>query len=86
MRELELKNVLKVDRREFLVSTISMNVRHSWFEGDDEKKVYETMVFEIIDDEISYDNPKFNERYNTLDEAVAEHSAILKNPKEFFIF
>ncbi len=85
MRELELKNVLKVDGREFLVSTISMNVRHSWFEGDDEKKVYETMVFEIIDDNISYDNPKFNERYNTLDEAVAEHSAILKNPREFFI-
>jgi len=85
MRELELKNILKVDNREFLVSTISMNVRHSWFEGDNEKKVYETMVFEVKNDEVLYDNPRFNERYNTMDEAIAEHSAILKNPKEFFI-
>ncbi len=85
MRDLELKNILKVDDREFLVSTISMNVRHSWFEGDDEKKVYETMAFEIIDDNISYDNPKFTERYNTMGEAIAEHGALLKNPKEFFI-
>ncbi len=85
MKELELKNILKVKDREFLVSTISMNVRHSWFEGDDERKVYETMVFEIINNEVSYDNPKFNERYNTMDEAVAEHAAILKYPKEFFI-
>ena len=85
MRELELKNVLKVAGREFLVSTISMNVRHSWFEGDSEKKVYETMVFEVKDDEVLYDNPRFSERYSTMDEAIAEHSAILKNPKEFFI-
>lgn len=85
MRELELKNILEIDDRKFLVSTISMNVRHSWFEGDDEKKVYETMVFEILNDNVCYDSPRFNERYNTMDEAVAEHSAILKNPKEFFI-
>jgi uncharacterized protein Smg (DUF494 family) len=85
MRELELKNILKVEGREFLISTISMNVRHSWFEGDNAKKVYETMVFEIKNDEVQYDEPKFNERYNTMDEAVAEHSAILKNPQEFFI-
>ncbi len=85
MRELELKNILKVDGREFLVSTISMNVRHSWFDGDHEKTVYETMVFEIKDDEVLYDNPIFNERYNMSDEAVAEHAAVLKDPKEFFI-
>ena len=83
MRELELKNLLKFYDREFLVSTISMNVRHSWFEGDEEKKVYETMVFEIVNDEISYDNPKFNERYNTMDEAAAEHAEILKNPENY---
>ncbi len=85
MRELELKNILKIDKREFLVSTISMNVRHSWFDGDNERKVYETMVFEIINHEISYDNPRFNERYSTMEEAIAEHGALLKNPKEFFI-
>ena len=85
MRELELKNILKIDDRKFLVSTISMNVRHSWFEGDGERKVYETMVFEILNDNVCHDCPRFNERYNTMDEAVAEHSAILKSPKEFFI-
>ncbi|MCF6174007.1 MAG: hypothetical protein L3J44_09570 [Campylobacteraceae bacterium] len=85
MRELAFKNLLKIGDREFLVSTISMNVRHSWFKGDSERKVYETMVFEMIDGEVLYDTPRFNERYNTMDEAIAEHGALLKNPKEFFI-
>jgi len=43
MRELELKNVIKIDEREFLISTISMHVRHSFFEGDSKKLVYETI-------------------------------------------
>jgi hypothetical protein len=85
MRDLELKNVLKVDGREFLISTISMHVRHSWFEDDVKKLVYETMVFEVIDDEVQYHKTIFNERYNMADEAIAEHSAIIKNPKNFFI-
>ncbi len=85
MRDLELKNVLKVDGREFLVSTISMHVRHSWFEDDVKKLVYETMVFEVINDEVQYHKTIFNERYNMPDEAIAEHGAILKNPKHFFI-
>jgi len=85
MRDLELKNVLKVDGREFLVSTISMHVRHSWFEDDVKKLVYETMVFEVINDEVQYHKTIFNERYNMPDEAIAEHGAILKNPKNFFI-
>lgn len=85
MRELELKNILKVEGREFLVSTISMKVRHSFFDGDDDKIVYETMVFEIINDDVQYHKPIFNERYNMQDEAIAEHGAILKNPHAFFI-
>ena len=85
MGDLELKNVLKVDGREFLVSTISMNVRHSWFDGDSKKIVYETMVFEVINDEVQYHKTIFNERYNMSDEAIFEHGAILKSPKNFFI-
>jgi len=85
MRELELKNVMKVDGREFLISTISMHVRHSWFEDDTTKVVYETMVFEVIDNEVQYHKTIFNERYNMADEAIAEHGAIIKNPKDFFI-
>ncbi len=85
MRELELKNVIKLDGREFLISTISMHVRHSFFEGDSKKVVYETMVFEIIKDEVQFHHPIFNERYNMADEAIAEHGAIIKYPENFFI-
>lgn len=85
MRELELKNVLTIEGREFLISTISMHVRHSFFEGDSKKLVYETMVFEIINDEVQFHKPIFNERYNMADEAIAEHGAIIKNPQNFFI-
>ncbi|WP_458701128.1 hypothetical protein ACKGJI_03265 [Sulfurospirillum sp. 1307] len=83
MRDLELKNVIKYKDREFLVSTISMHVRHSWFEDDVQKVVYETMVFEVINDEVMYHNVIFNERYNMKDEAIAEHSAIIRHPEEF---
>ena len=85
MREIELKNVIKIDEREFLISTISMHVRHSFFEGDSKKLVYETMVFEIINDEVQFHKTIFNERYNMADEAIAEHGAIIKDPKSFFI-
>ncbi len=85
MRELELKNVITIDEREFLISTISMHVRHSFFEGDTKKLVYETMVFEIINDEVQFHKTIFNERYNMPDEAIAEHGAIIENPKNFFI-
>ncbi len=85
MRELELKNILKIGDKEFLVSTISMHVRHSFFDGDSKRLVYETMVFEIINDEVQFHHPIFNERYNMADEAIAEHGAIIKNPKNFFI-
>ena len=82
MRELELKNVIEYKDKKFLVSTISMHVRHSWFENDGKKIVYETMVFEVIDDEVQYHKPIFNERYNMKDEAIAEHSAIIRHPEE----
>ena len=85
MRELELKNVIKIENREFFISTISMHVRHSFFEGDSKKLVYETMVFEIINDEVQFHKTIFNERYNMADEAIAEHGAIIKEPKSFFI-
>ena len=84
MRELELKNVIKIDGRGFLISTISMHVRHSFFEGDSKKIVYETMVFEIINDEVQFHHPIFNERYNMPDEAIAEHGANATIKKRIF--
>ena len=85
MRELELKNIIKLEGREFLISTISMHVSHSFFEGDAKKLVYETMVFEVINDEVAFHKTIFNERYNMADEAIAEHGAIIDDPKSFFI-
>ena len=83
MQTLELKNIITLNHREFLVSTISMQVRHSFFEGDEKKMVYETMVFEVIDHEVQFHHPLFNERYTLAEEAIAEHGAIVKFPENF---
>ncbi len=82
MKDLKLKNIINYNNRDFLVSTITTPIRHIWFEND-EKIIYETMIFEIKNEEIDYENPLFNERYQTYDEAVAEHSFLIKNPKLF---
>lgn len=85
MRELELKNVIKFDNREFLVSTINIHICRPLLEDDIKKTVYETMVFEMINDKVQYHEIIFNERYNMSDEATAEHNDILKNPEVFFV-
>ncbi len=82
MKDLKLKNIIKHNDREFLISTISTPIRHTWFE-DEEKIVYETMIFEFTDEDIDYETPLFNERYHTYDEAVAEHFLLTKNPQIF---
>lgn len=82
MRDLNLKNVLRLEDKEYLVSTIATSIRHTWFE-DDERIVYETMVFELKDEDIDYSCPLFNERYHNADEAIAEHSFIIKNLEMF---
>lgn len=85
MNDLALKNVIRLGDKEYLVSTIATPVRHAWFDGDKQKIVYETMVFEIRDDVVMYDSPRFNERYHTVDEAIAEHGAIVQNPEAYFV-
>jgi len=85
MDDLALKNVIKIDGNEYLVSTIATPVRHAWFDDDKQKIVFETMVFEIKDDTVIYDTPLFNERYHTSDEAIAEHGAIVQNPEAYFV-
>jgi hypothetical protein len=84
MKKLELKNIININDKSYFISTISMKIRHKFFEKDDNIVVYETMVFEIINNEISYTKPLYNERYNTEDEAIAEHAAIVQNPKILF--
>jgi hypothetical protein len=85
MKDLALKNIIKIEEKEYLVSTIATPVRHAWFSDDKHKIVFETMVFEIKNDTVMYDKPLFNERYHTADEAIAEHGAIVQNPKAYFI-
>jgi len=84
MNDLALKNVIKLGGKEYLVSTIATPVRHAWFDDDKQKIVYETMVFEIEDNTVMYDAPRFNERYHTADEAIAEHGTIVQNPEAYF--
>jgi hypothetical protein len=85
MRKIELKNVITVDDKTYLISTISMKIRHKFFEKDDNLLVYETMIFEIKGGEVLYSKPLYNERYVTADEAIAEHGAIVQNPEGFFL-
>ncbi|MDR0762046.1 MAG: hypothetical protein LBF13_03220 [Campylobacteraceae bacterium] len=86
MKEIELKNIIFVNGKSYLVSTISMKIRHKFFEKDDNLLVYETMVFEIKNDsEILYSKPLYNERYVTADEAIAEHGAIVQDSARLFL-
>jgi hypothetical protein len=85
MKKLELKNIININDKSYFISTISMKIRHKFFEKDDNIVVYETMVFEIINDEVLYTKPLCNERYNSRDEAIAEHAMMVQNPKMLFL-
>ncbi|MDR0467338.1 MAG: hypothetical protein LBG67_00630 [Campylobacteraceae bacterium] len=85
MREIELKNVVAINSRKYLISTISMKVRHSYFQDDKDLVIYETMIFELKDDKVEYANPIYNERYNTADEAIYEHGKLVQNPEIVFL-
>lgn len=82
MKDLNLKNIVHFEGKEYLVSTIATSIRHTWFENDD-RVVYETMVFEIADEDLDYSAPLFNERYHSADEAIADHELIIKNIEKF---
>jgi hypothetical protein len=76
---LELKDILQVGDEMFFVSTIKMEVRHSWLNQHHNVNVYETMVFEKHDEKIKYDSSVYNMRYTTHDNAVEGHNHIVKN-------
>ncbi|MDR1008069.1 MAG: hypothetical protein LBL65_05850 [Campylobacteraceae bacterium] len=86
MKKIELKNIIAINGKYYLISTISMKIRHKFFEKDNNLLVYETMVFEIKNDnEVLYSKPLYNERYVTSDEAIAEHGAIVQDPTRLFL-
>ena len=80
-QDLELKDILEVNGEKFFVSTIKMDVRHSWLNQHQNVNVYETMVFEKKDDKVQYDKPLFNRRYTTYENAMEGHKHTVKNIK-----
>jgi len=78
-QDLELKHIAEVDGEKFFISTIKMEVRHSWLNQHQNVNVYETMVFEKKNDMVQYESSVFNRRYTTYDNAVEGHNHIVKN-------
>lgn len=78
-KDLELKHIAIVGDEEFFISTIKMEVRHSWLNQHHNVNVYETMVFEKHGEQVKYENSVFNKRYTTYDNAMEGHNYIVKN-------
>lgn len=87
-KDLALKHLSIVNGITYFISTIKMEVRHSWLNQQNNLFVYETMVFKMKDDEIIYHEPVFNQRYNGYEKAISGHQStiddietIVKNTK-----
>lgn len=78
-QDLQLKHVAQVGDNRYFISTIKMDVRHSWLNQHQNVNVYETMVFAKKDGKVQYHNSLYHKRYPTHDEAVAGHSNIVEN-------
>jgi hypothetical protein len=78
-QDLELKHISEINGEKFFISTIRMEVRHSWLNQHHNVNVYETMVFEKKDDIVQYESSLFNRRYSTYDNAVEGHDYVVKN-------
>jgi len=81
-KDLELKNISIVDGEKYFISTIKMQVRHSWLNHQNNLFVYETMVFKTENEEIIYHEPLFNQRYDAYDKAVNGHQNSIDTLKE----
>lgn len=81
--DLELKNRVQVQGKEFLIETQKIEVRHSWLNQHNEVFVYATMVFPN-EPNLSkhYQEPLFFERYVTAKEAREGHKKILDTIEE----
>ncbi len=78
-QDLELKHISEVDSEKFFISTIKMEVRHSWLNQHHNVNVYETMVFEKDGGKVMYESSLFNRRYTSYDNAVEGHDYVVKN-------
>jgi transcription initiation factor IIE alpha subunit len=74
-----LKDFITFEDEEFYISTLQMQVRHSWQTQDEEIFVFETMVFRVQNKVIDYHASLFHRRYRTVKEARDGHAQTLKN-------
>ncbi|MBE0491697.1 MAG: hypothetical protein IBX44_05555 [Sulfurospirillum sp.] len=80
-QDLELKDIVAVDGEKFFISTIKMEVRHSWLNQHENVFVYETMIFEKASGKVQYEKPVFNRRYTSYEEALDGHKHSVANIK-----
>ncbi len=78
-QDLELKHIADVEGKRYFISTIKMQVRHSWLNQHNNVFVYETMIFKKEDGKIIYHEPVFNKRFNNYDEAIKGHQNVVEN-------
>ena len=78
-QDLQLKHVAQVGDNRYFISTIKMDVRHSWLNQHQNVNVYETMVFAKKDGKVQYHNSIYHKRYATHDEATSGHNSIVEN-------
>lgn len=80
-KDLELKHISIVNNKKYFISTIKMQVRHSWLNQHDNTFVYETMIFKTEDEKVIYHEPVFNQRYNNYEKAINGHQDAIDDIK-----
>ncbi len=76
-KDLELKHISVVDDKKYFISTIKMEVRHSWLNQQNNLFVYETMVFKTEDEKVVYHEPILNQRYDCYEKAIRGHQGAI---------
>ncbi len=78
-KDLELKHLSVVNDDKYFISTIKMEVRHSWLNQQNNLFVYETMVFKTENDKVVYHEPILNQRYDSYEKAINGHQNAIDN-------
>jgi len=76
---LTLKELITHNNKTYYVSTLQMQVRHSWQKEDAKISVYETMVFRANEMVVDYHESLFHRRYRTFEDAESGHAQTIAN-------
>lgn len=74
-----LKDFITLGENEYFISTLQMQVRHSWQHDDEKIFVFETMVFRAKNGVVDYHDSLFHRRYRTTKEAKDGHAKTLRD-------